>query len=81
MQDADLRLITKVLPSNKIEIPESKIGEDIEVIVMFPKPKSRKRRALEILEAAHKLGPFRTTEEIDSALRFIPSEYHDLQVE
>ena len=92
MQDADLRLITKVLPGNKIEIeiPESKVGEDIEVIVMFPeKPKSRKRRALEILEAAHKLGPFRTTEEIDSAKRFIPMScghatrtgYHDLQVE
>jgi len=64
MQDAALCLITKVLPGNKIEIeiPESKIGEDIEVIVMFPeKPKPSKRRALEILEAAHKLAPSRTT--------------------
>lgn len=33
-----LRVITKILPGNKIEIeiPEGEIGEDIEVIVMLP---------------------------------------------
>jgi hypothetical protein len=71
---AALRITTKVLPGNKIEIdiPESEIGEDIEVIIMLPdKPKPNQRRALEIFDAAHKLGPFRTPEEID----------HDLQAE
>lgn len=69
---AALRVVTKILPGNKIEIeiPEGEIGEDIEVIVMLPeKPKSPKRRALEILEAAHKLAPFRTIEEIDLDLQ------------
>jgi hypothetical protein len=67
-----LRISTKVLPGNKIEIeiPEGNIGEDIEVIVMLPeKPKPTKRRALEILAAAHKLGSFRSIEEIDRDLQ------------
>ena len=69
---AALRVITKILPGNKIEIeiPEGEIGEDIEVIVMLPeKPTASKRRALEILDAAHKLGPFRSVEEIDRDLQ------------
>jgi hypothetical protein len=73
MQSA-LRITTKVLPGNKIEInlPDSTIGEDIEVIVVLPEnPKKNKRRALEILDAAHKLGPFRTPEEVD---RYIQEE-------
>ena len=31
--------------------------------------KPKQRRALEILDAAHKLGPFRTPEEIDRQIR------------
>jgi len=71
---AALRITTKVLPGKRIEInlPDSEIGEDIEVIIVLPeKPKSKQRRALEILDAAHKLGPFRTPEEID---RYIQEE-------
>ena len=71
---AALRITTKVLPGKRIEInlPDSEIGEDIEVIIVLPeKPKNKQRRALEILDAAHKLGPFRTPEEID---RYIQEE-------
>jgi hypothetical protein len=67
-----LRITTKVLPGNKIEVnlPESEIGTDIEIIVMMPEtPKPKPRRALEILEAAHRMGPFRTPAEIDRDLQ------------
>ena len=33
------------------------------------KSKTKQRRALEILDTAHKLGPFRTPEEIDRQIR------------
>jgi hypothetical protein len=71
MQSA-LRITTKVLPGRRIEIdiPEGEVGEDIEVIVMLPeKLKPPQRRALEILAAAHKLGPFRSIEAIDRDLQ------------
>ncbi len=71
MQSA-LRVMTKVLPGNKVEldIPEGSIGEEIEVIIMLPETKKfRKRRGLEILEAAHQLGKFRSLEDIDRDLR------------
>ena len=64
--------MTKVLPGNKveIEIPEGSIGEDIEIIIMLPKQsKVKKRNVLERLEAARKLGEFRSIEEIDRDLR------------
>ena len=35
----------------------------------YRKIKTKQRRALEILDAAHKLGPFRTPEEIDRQIR------------
>jgi hypothetical protein len=71
MQSA-LHITTKVLPGNKIEIevPAGSIGEDIEVIVILPgKPRLSSRRVLDTLAAAHKLGSFRTAEEIDRDLQ------------
>ncbi len=71
MQSA-LHITTKVLPGDKIEIevPAGSIGEDIEVIIILPdKPQSPNRRVLETLAAAHKLGSFRTAEEIDRDLQ------------
>jgi len=71
MQSA-LHITTKVLPGNKIEIevPAGSIGESIEVIVILPeKPQAPNRRVLETLAAAHKLGSFRTAEEIDRDLQ------------
>ena len=70
--DAALRVITKVLPGNKVEIevPEGSIGETIEVIIMLPKQtKAKKRNVLELIESARRLGNFRSIEEIDRDLR------------
>jgi hypothetical protein len=72
IMQAALRVMTKVLPGNKVEldIPEGAIGEEIEIIIMLPEPrKPRKRRGLEILEAAHQLGEFRSVEEVERDLR------------
>lgn len=67
-----LRVMTKVLPGNKVEIdiPEGSIGEEIEIIIMLPEPGKRKnRRGLEILEASHQLGDFRSLEAVEADLR------------
>jgi hypothetical protein len=71
MQSA-LRITTKVLPGNKVEIelPPGSVGEEVEVIVILPERKQlRQRSVLEILEEVHKHGPFRTVEEIDRDLQ------------
>ena len=53
-----LHITTKILPGN------------IEVIIMLPdKPQPPNRRVLETPAAAHKLGSFRTSEEIDRDLQ------------
>ena len=71
MQSA-IRITTRVLPGNKVEvqIPPGSEGEDVEVIVVLPEKKQPSRKsALDILEEAHKHGSFRTAEEIDRDLQ------------
>jgi hypothetical protein len=69
---AALRITTKVLPGNKVEIqlPPGSVGEEVEIFVIIPEKKQpKKRNVLEILEEIHKHGPFRTVEEIDRDLQ------------
>ena len=66
-----VRVVTKVLPGNKIEIevPEGSVGEDVEVIVVLPRtiPTGR-RNVLKLLEDIRSRHPHRTTEDIDQDL-------------
>jgi len=69
---AAIRITTRVLPGNKVEvlIPPGSEGEDVEVIVVLPEKKQQSQKSsLDILEEAHKHGSFRTVEEIDRDLR------------
>jgi hypothetical protein len=69
---AAFHVVTKVLPGNKIEIqlPEGATGEEIKVIILLPeKAQIPKRSALEILADAHRVGSFRTPEEIDQYIQ------------
>lgn len=71
MQSA-IKIKTKVLSGNKIEIelPPGSEGAEVEVFVVLPeKPKPGRRNVLELLEEIHKHGPFRTVEEIDRDLK------------
>lgn len=71
MQSA-IRITTRVLPGNKVEvlIPPGSEGEDVEVIVVLPEKRQQSRKsALDIIEEFHKQGPFRTAEEIDRDLQ------------
>lgn len=71
MQSA-LRVTTKVLPGNKIEIqvPEAQIGDNVDVFVILPdKPETKKRSVLEIIEESRRRHPSRTAEEIDRQLQ------------
>lgn len=71
MQSA-LHVTTKVLPGNKIEIeiPESEIGDTVDVFVVLPdKPKQKKRSVMEILEEVHAKRPPRSAEDIDRQLK------------
>lgn len=71
MQSA-LRVTTKVLPGNKIEIqvPEAQIGDNVDVFVILPeKTETKKRSVLEIIEESRKRHPSRTAEEIDRQLQ------------
>ena len=75
MQSA-LRIETKVLPGNRIEInlpseavPDS-VGQTIEVIIILPeKPKLMRQNILEWIEVARSSYPFRTAEEINYDLQ------------
>jgi hypothetical protein len=77
MQSA-LRIETKILPGNKIEInlpsgavPDS-VGQTIEVIVLLPeqKPVIEKQSILELLEEIHRQRPVgRSVEEINRSLQ------------
>jgi antitoxin component of MazEF toxin-antitoxin module len=71
MQSA-LRITTKVLPGNKIEIeiPEAEIGDSVDVFVILPeKVEAKKRSVMEILEEVHAKRPPKSAEEIDKQLR------------
>jgi len=71
MQSA-LRVTTKVLPGNKIEVqlPPGSEGEEVDVFIVLPeKSKVERRNVMEIIEKArrHRIGM--TAEQIDSYLR------------
>jgi hypothetical protein len=71
MQPA-LRITTKVLPGNKIEIeiPEAEIGDSVDVFVILPeKVETKKRSVLEIIEESRRRHPSRTAEDIDRQLQ------------
>jgi hypothetical protein len=77
MQSA-LRIETKVLPGNKIEINlpadilSSSVGQTIEVIVLLPeqKPALEKQSILQLLEEIHRERPLgKTVEEINRDLQ------------
>ena len=68
---AAIRIITKVLPGNRIEIevPEGSIGEEVEVIVVLPQmPPTGRRNVLALLEGIRSRHPHRSTEDIDRDL-------------
>ncbi len=67
-----LRITTKVLPGNKIEIqvPEAQIGDSVDVFVVLPqKAEPKKRSVLDIIEESRKRHPSRTAEDIDRQLQ------------
>jgi hypothetical protein len=71
MQPA-LRITTKVLPGNKIEIeiPEAQIGDTVDVFVVLPeKVEPKKRSVIEIIEESRRRHPSRTAEDIDRQLQ------------
>ncbi|OUL23386.1 hypothetical protein BV372_29965 [Nostoc sp. T09] len=72
MQSA-LRITTKVLPGNKIEIeiPEAEIGDSVDVFVILPeKSESKRRSVVELIEKIRSQRPsFRNTEDIDKQLK------------
>jgi hypothetical protein len=71
MQSA-LRITTKVLPGNKIEIeiPEAQIGDSVDVFVILPEKAEPKRRSvLDIIEESRMRHPSRTAEDIDRQLK------------
>ncbi|MBN3947844.1 MAG: hypothetical protein HWQ38_15830 [Nostoc sp. NMS7] len=71
MQSA-LRIRTKVLPGNKIEIeiPEAEIGDSVDVFVILPEKAEPKHRSiLDIIEESRRRHPSRTAEDIDRQLQ------------
>ncbi|MEB3217053.1 MAG: hypothetical protein VKN72_12615 [Nostocales cyanobacterium 94392] len=69
MQSA-LRVTTKVLPGNKIEIPEAEIGDSVDVFVILPKKtQTKKRSVVDILEEVHRKRSRRSAEKIDRQLQ------------
>jgi len=73
MQSA-LRITTKVLPGNKIEIeveiPEAEIGDSVDVyVVLLEKAENKKRSVLEIIEQSRSRHSSRTAEDIDKQLQ------------
>lgn len=71
MQSA-IRIKTKVLPGNKLEVelPPGSVGEEVEVFVILPeKPKPGRRNVMELLEEIRSRHPSRTVEEIDRDLQ------------
>jgi hypothetical protein len=72
MQSA-IRITTKVLSGNKVEIelPPGSVGADVEVIVILPElPDAPSRSAIDIINEAHSRQQlFRTPEEVDRYIR------------
>lgn len=71
MQSA-LRITTKVLPGDKVEIqlPPGSVGEEVEVFVILQeKPQFGRRRVLELLEEIRSHHTSRTVDEIDRELQ------------
>jgi len=73
---SELRIETKVLPGNKIEINlpadmlSSSVGQTIEVIVLLPERSQLMRQnILEWIEQARSRVPFRSVEEINRDLQ------------
>ncbi len=67
-----LRITTKVLAGNKIEIqvPEAQIGDSVDVFVVLPqKAEPLRRSVLDIIEESRKRHPSRTAEDIDRQLQ------------
>jgi len=71
MQPA-FHLTTKVLSGNKIEIeiPESSIGDTVDVFIVLPeKTKEKKRSVLEFIEESRSKHAQRSAEDIDRQLQ------------
>lgn len=72
MQSA-IRITTKVLSGNKVEIelPPGSIGEEVEVIVLLPeKPVAQYRSAIDIINGErNRQQTFKTPEEVDQYIR------------
>ena len=73
---SELRIETKVLPGNKIEINlpadmlSSSVGQTVEVIVLLPeRPQLMRQNILEWIEQARSRVPFRSVEEINRDLQ------------
>ncbi|NEP82119.1 MAG: hypothetical protein F6K39_30635 [Okeania sp. SIO3B3] len=71
-----LRVETKVLPGNKIEInlpdntPSTSVGQTVEVIVLLPeRPQLVRQNILEWIEQARSRGTLRSAEEINRDLQ------------
>jgi hypothetical protein len=68
---AAVRIMTKVLPGNRIEIevPDGSVGAEVEVIVVLPEtiPPGR-RNVLKLIEEIRSRHPQRSTEDIDREL-------------
>lgn len=71
MQSA-IRITTKVLSGNKVEIelPPGSIGEEVEVIVLLPEKPAQSRSAIDIInEARNRQQTFKNPEEVDQYIR------------
>ncbi len=69
---AALRITTKVLPGNKIEIeiPEAEIGDSVDVFVILPsKAEPKRRSAVDILNELPGRQLLKTTQEVDKYLK------------
>lgn len=66
-----LRIRTKVLPGNKLEIelPPGSEGEEVDVFVVLPEPKAQRRNILEFIKQARSQYAVKTAEEIDRQLQ------------
>ncbi|MGG6268784.1 hypothetical protein ACQ4M3_31490 [Leptolyngbya sp. AN03gr2] len=66
-----VRIVTKVLPGNRIEVevPDGSVGAEVEVIVVLPQTISTGRRnVLKLIEEIRDRHPQRSTEDIDREL-------------
>ena len=71
MQSA-IRITTKVIAGNKLEIqvPSGSVGEEVEVFMIIPeKPQGGQRKVLELLTEIRSHHVSRTVEEIDQELQ------------